>query len=248
METITSIHGWHIPYHWVHAGGKKILLSCHGFGSSKAGTAIGELKKLLPPLGVDVISFDFPAHGESDSGYDGLRIPYCLDDLAEVERFVLRQCPGAEIFYFGSSFGAYNILLYLSSYPHAGSTALLRSSAVVMPEIVRGWGESPAMKASLEERGYFVPDHEYIMEMRVSRAFLDDLAQWDVFERYRPGTARLRMIHGVKDSVAPYDAAVRFAEYAGAELVTMPEGDHPLMGPGEMERMLELAVETFVNG
>ena len=39
------------------------------------------LHRALPERGIGVWSFDFPAHGDSPMGQEGLRVPFCMDDL-----------------------------------------------------------------------------------------------------------------------------------------------------------------------
>lgn len=204
------------------------------------------LNEEMPKHGVGVFSFDLPAHGESPVGQEGLRVPNCLEDLAAVEAEVQRRAPGAEIAYFGSSFGAYLALLYLAEYPHQGRRAFLRSSAVTMPQLVDSWVGSRA-EEDLVRQGYFVPDHEYVREMRITPAFLADLNRYDVFDRYRRGMAQLFMIHGGKDLVAPPEDARRFAVYAGASFYLVPDGEHNLMGEGELATVLHCA-ERFLLG
>lgn len=237
-----SIHGYDIPVRMVWEGQQKVLLVCHGFGSSTGSLMVEALAETLPPQGIGVVAFDFPAHGESPAGAESLRIPSCLDDIAAVEQDILRRKPDARLSYFGSSFGAYCLLLYLSERPHEGRTAVLRSSAVAMPELIRKWVDERA-ETDLDEKGYFVPDYDYQREMRITRAFLEDLRKYDVFSRKWGEGTSLRMVHGEKDDVASVDEARRFAALSGAELRVFPEGDHHLMGPGELEQVLELAIE-----
>ena len=242
--TLQSKQGYDIPCvsHW--QGEKKVLIVCHGFGSSKESPMVQALNREMPRHGMGVVSFDFPSHGESPVWQEGLRVPYCIEDLAAVEAYVREKDPAAEIGYFGSSFGAYITLLYLSLRPHHGGKAMLRSSAVGMPALVDTWVDARA-KAEMAERGYFVPDYDYVREMRVTPDFLRDLSEYDVFRRYRPGAAELHMVHGAKDSVAPPEAARRFAETFGAELRMLPNGEHNLMGEGELEQVLAFAAEVF---
>lgn len=242
--TLQSRQGYAIPCvsHW--QGEKKVLIVCHGFGSSKESPMVQALNREMPRHGVGVVSFDFPSHGESPVWQEGLRVPYCIEDLAAVEGWVREQDAGAEIGYFGSSFGAYTTLLYLSLCPHKGEKAFLRSSAVGMPSLVDTWVDDRA-RADMARQGYFVPDYDYVREMRVTPAFLEDLAEYDVFRRYKAGTASLFMVHGAKDSVAPPEAAVRFAETFGAQLRMLPNGEHNLMGKGELEQVLAYAAEVF---
>ena len=83
--------------------------------------------------------------------------------------------------------------------------------------------------------------------MRITPAFLDDLAEYNLFTRYRQGSAQVAMVHGGQDQVAPVKAAQRFATRFGARLTILPQGEHNLMGAGELEQVLSLAV-AFLQG
>ena len=243
-ETLTSKQGYDIVCHNNWTGEEKVLIACHGFGSSKDGLMIQALNRYMPVRRIGVFSFDFPSHGESPVWQEALRVPYCIEDLAAVEVHVRTMAPKAEILYFASSFGAYIMLNYLASHSHTGRRAFLRSSAVAMPKVVEQW-VGPKERALMERQGYFVPDYDYVREMRVTPAFLKDLEEYDIFSLYRPGETRLRMIHGGRDSVAPLADARRFAEIFGVELMEIPGGEHDLMGEGELERVLKAAVDFF---
>ena len=169
---------------------------------------------------------------------------YCIDDLEQVEQAILAQDPAAEIGYFSSSFGAYITLLRLARDPRPGARAFLRAAAVTMPDLVETWVDQPAREA-LDRQGYFVPDYDYVREMRLSRAFLEDLSQGDVFARWRPELAELVMVHGTQDSVVPVEGVRRFAKTFGARLTEFPQGEHPLLGPGEAEQILTMAGDLF---
>lgn len=236
-ERLNSKHGYEIPTQAIWSGEERVVIACHGFGSSKASPMIQALNQALPSKGCGVVSFDFPAHGESPVWQEGLRVPYCIDDLAVVEDYVRAQRPQAKIGYFGSSFGAYITLLYLSQAAVHGERAFLRSAAVDMPALVDTWVDQKA-REDMARQGYFVPDYDYVREMRVTPAFLQDLEAYNVFERYKAGTAALSMVHGGQDSVAPYQAAQTFAAASGADFHTLPQGEHNLMGEGELEQVL----------
>ena len=242
--TIDSPHGWPIACRLDWDGQERVVIVCHGFGSSKDSVMGQALAQTAPERGLGVLRFDLPAHGDSPVWEDGLRVPCCLDDLAAVEDWVHARAPGTETVLFGSSFGAYLVLLYLADRPRPGARAFLRSAAVSMPQLVGGWVDDRA-RADLARQGWFRPDYDYVREMRVSRAFLDDLAAHDPFAAFRPGLASVRMAHGERDTVAPLADAARFAERFGADLHVFPQGDHHLMGPGEAEEVLALALSFF---
>ena len=233
---LQSVHGYEIPCHATYGGEDRALIVCHGFGSSKSSPMVQALEQYMPQRGIGVYSFDFPAHGDSPT-WD-LRVPYCIDDLAAVEAHVRSAAPDADIFYFASSFGAFILLNYLSSRSHAGKRAMLRSAAVAMGGLVDTWVDEKAKK-EIGEKGYFVPDYDYVREMRVTPAFLRDLADYDVFRTYRPGETEVFMVHGSRDSVAPPEAAWEFAAQK------IPEGEHDLMGPGQLDQVLAAADSFF---
>ena len=134
-EWVVSRHGYRIACRNNWDGQNQVAIVCHGFGSSKNSPMVQALDQTLPAHGIGVYSFDFPAHGESPVGEEGLRVPFCIDDLAEVEAHLLARNPQAEISYFASSFGAYITLLYLAQHPHRQRKAFLRSAAVTMPAL-----------------------------------------------------------------------------------------------------------------
>ena len=245
-EVCKSLHGYDIPCcnHW--SGEPNVILVCHGFGSSKESPMVQALNQEMPKHGVGVYSFDFPGHGESPVWEEGMRVPFCVDDLAAVEQRVRSMAPEAKLGYFGSSFGAYITLLYLGTRPHAGDKAMLRSAAVSMPRLVEQWVDQRA-REEMARQGYFVPAYDYVREARIPPAFLRDLEEHDVFAQYKAGQAQLRMVHGGRDDVAPLADARRFAETFGAELTVLEKGEHNLMGPGELEAVLRLAWTFFAR-
>lgn len=241
---LKSRHGYGIPCRWNWDGQEQVVVVCHGFGSSKESPMAQAVAKELPRLGMGVVRFDFPAHGESPVWQEGLRVPYCIDDLETVEQAVLSQAPGTEIGYFSSSFGAYITLLRLIRDPRKKARGFLRSAAVTMPALVSAWMDDRA-QADLARQGYFVPSYDYVRQMRLTDAFLKDLREGDIFAGWRPELAELAMVHGGQDSVVPVEGVRQFAQRFGAHLTEFPHGDHGLMGDGEAEEVLALAGAFF---
>jgi predicted alpha/beta hydrolase family esterase len=59
--------------------------------------------------------------------------------------------------------------------------------------------------------------------------------------------AEIAMIHGDADESASFEDAKRFAEQVGAKLTVVEGGKHRLMRPGQMELVLETAIEFFTE-
>lgn len=244
QENLRSRHGYAIPCRWDWQGEQQVVIVCHGFGSSKDSPMAQMVAAALPPLGMGVVRFDFPAHGDSPVWQEGLRVPFCIDDLETVEQAIWAQAPQTKICYFASSFGAYITLLRLARDPRPDARAFLRAAAVTMPDLVDSWLDDRA-RADLDRQGYFVPDYDYVREMRVTRDFLQDLAQGNVFAQWRQDLAQLAMVHGTLDAVVPVAGPRRFAQTFGAALTELPQGEHPLMGEGEAQQVLDLAKAFF---
>ena len=242
--TLQSIHGHAIPCHLTYSGEDRLLIVCHGFGSSKSSPMVQALERTMPEKGIGVLSFDFPAHGESP--VDELRETWCIDDLETVEAYAASLAPQGEVDYFASSFGAFTLLNYLSARPHRGRKAMLRSAAVAMGRLAESWaGEKE--RADMEKQGYFIPDYDYVRPMRVTPLFLRELKERDLFQVYRPGPTEIFMVHGGMDSVASPEDAREFAQRFGIPLLEIPQGEHDLMGPGQLDRVLAAALDFFLG-
>lgn len=250
-ETILSKNNYNISCLNGICGSEKIVvIISHGFGSSKESPTALAMAEALTSRGIGAFAYDFPGHGESPVGGEMLRIENCLDDLAAVEEHVSRLAPEAEIMYFSSSFGAYINLIYLAKRPHKGRKSFLRAAAVNMPGIFRD-GETPELKKQLNEQGYFILDEDCVRPLKITKGFCDDLEAHDVFSLYKPGLikseVKIAMIHGDADESASFEDARQFAIQAGASLTIVEGGSHRLMGPGQMELVLETAIKFFTE-
>lgn len=242
IERITAKQGFQVPGLNAIDGEQKVVLMAHGFGSEKRGHTPLFMTEGLKQAGFGVYGFDFPAHGDSPLDGDQLNMENCIDSYAAAEARALELAPGAEIFYFGSSFGAYTTLLYLAARPHQGQRAYLRSAAIDMPQLI--WRVAEEEGEAFRRDGYCDLTY-YNRPLKLTRAFCEDLSHYDVFEQYQTGTAQLRMIHGEQDSTASPEAARKFAAEKGAELIMVPGAEHRLMELGNPERALQAAIDFF---
>ncbi len=248
--TITSKHGYEIPVvSEISTHDSKIVIAVHGFCSHKLSTTVMMLLRHLPKQGIGVISFDFPSHGDHSEGGESFRVKNCLDDLRTVENYIAARFPGVEIMYFGSSFGAYITMLYLSRGRGNGTKAFFRSAAVNMPELFLD--PTPEELASLKDKGYIMIE-DCDRPIRLTQGFVDDMAAnnlFEIFERSRDiiedSGIMIKMIHGDCDESIAYERAAEFAEKFDIELVTVPGGDHRLMTPGAPKRVLDEALSLF---
>lgn len=246
-ENIPGRNGYEIPCIFNLTGSeKRIVIISHGFGSSKSSPTAQAVLAALPEVGIGACAFDFPSHGESPAPGEALRLSNCLDDLAAVEAYLLRQNPDAEIAYFSSSFGAYVNLIYLSSRKHAGKKSFLRCTAVDMAAILRR-GITPERMTELNKNGFFIMDEGYVRPLKITKQFLGDLDGHDLFRLCRPGMAEIKMIHGAVDETAPILDARRFARFVGADLTQVEGADHRFQIPGGLDLVVGQAAGFFTR-
>ena len=216
---------------------ERILIVAHGFASSKESPNVNMLMRELAPNNIGVIAFDFPAHGDSPADGDYLTTDNCTNDLKAVAELVAEKYPHGEICYFGSSFGAYIIMLYLMKYHVTGAKVFMRSAAVDMHEFFEDL--SPAQQKEMEQKGYIMLEYDNVPSLKLTRDFVEDLRNHNLFESFTSEGNTLKMIHGSSDEDVDYSNAADFARKFGIELITVPGGDHRLSIPGAPEKVLE---------
>ena len=234
------------PYDCIIKGDeKKIVIVSHGFGSSRGSTTVETIKRVMPEVGIGVLAYDFPGHGDSAPGKPELRIENCLDALAAMEEMAREKAPDADICYFSSSFGAYITLIYLMKREHSGKKAFFRSAAVNMPDIYRKLEEQ--QEKELKTRGYTEVDHGFDRPVIITAGMRKDFSENDVFEMYKPGKTKIRMISGTDDEVIDPEAMRRFADKFSIDITWVEGGDHGLSIPGAEDKVMALAKEFFLG-
>ena len=221
----------------------QVVIIAHGFGSSMQSPTAQMVLEALPKVGIGTIAFDFPAHGASGVDGDVLSVENCIKDLEAVEEYVREKCPNAKVSYFGSSFGAYITLLYLSAHPDKDGKAFLRSAAVNMHVVFENPTEAESF--ALAQQGHLIIN--YGTPLKLTAKFIDDLKSHDLFQLYRPGLAEVMMIHGDCDETIDYDKAMAFANKFDISLITVEGGDHRLSADGMPEAVVMTAIDFYMN-
>ena len=232
-----------------------IVIAVHGFTSSKESPTYRMLLECLPFVDLGVICIDLPGHGTQESLKETLRIPGALDSIEAAERYVRQEYPGCEVFYFGSSFGAYLTGLYISTREHAGRKLFWRSAAVNMPTLFHSEDPSPEELRHMEElkeQGYFDVTMEDHRPVRIIEEMYNDLLQNDLFEKFdadRFGKHQVFMAHGTGDEVIDPEAAGRFSEQFGIPVHWFPGEGHSIAAdPADPDRVMDLAISFYLHG
>ena len=233
---------------------KGVVVAVHGFTSSKESATVQMLLNRLPMAGFGVIGIDLPGHGIEEAVEEELRIKGALDSIEAAEKYAASLYPGHPVFFFGSSFGAYLLALYISLRPHIGERLFFRSAAVNMPKLFikdNPAGQEKEWMDDLEALGYFDVVMDGGRPVRVTRAFYDDLASNDLFSEFsltRYGNNHAAMAHGRCDDVIDPSAAKHFAEKFGIPITFFEGEGHSLSNdPATPGKVADLAVRHFLR-
>lgn len=221
----------------------KVLIIVHGFASSKESPTVNMLMKELIKHDMGVIALDLPAHGDSPVDGDFLRLENCIKDLKDIESFARKNCPNAEICYFGSSFGAYIIMQYLMKYQIKGVRVFMRSAAVDMHEVMLDF--TADQQEVLKADGYIMLEYDNVPSLKITQDFVDDLESHNLFNEFTVKDVAFKMIHGSEDEDVDYSYAKAFSEKYNIDLITIAGGDHRLSIPGAPEKVLEETINFF---
>lgn len=233
---------------------KGMIIMIHGFTSSKSCATAELLFRTMPHAGFGVITYDQPGHGVEEALSDELRIENCKDSLACVEDFVSENYKDVPIYYFGSSFGAYITCLYISTRVHKGKKAFLRSAAVNMPDLILNplkevWNEE--IKDDLYEKGYIEPDLGLGDTIKISKGFLKDLSQnnlYEIFNNEKFGHTDLEFVHGEMDPVVNLKFTYDFAKQFGFKINVIPGEGHSICDKAESpDEVAAFALKFYTN-
>ena len=229
---------------------KGIVIAVHGFSSSKECRTYQVLLQKLPSAGLGMIGIDLPGHGKEESYEETLRVEACKDSIAAAEEFIKVSFPALPVYYFGSSYGAYVIGLYISTREHCGRKAFFRSGAVNMPELFIKDEPTPEEQEKLnrlKEYGFFYHslDDEH-QPVKITQGFYDDLANNDLFEIFNPsryGITGVSMAHGTMDTVIDPQKARLFAEKFDVPIHYFENEGHSLENAAD--KVVDLAIMFY---
>lgn len=226
---------------------QEIIIACHGFAGDKESSAIERLANEMIKNNVGVICFDFPGHGKSEVNAEKLTINNCIQDVNDIEKFVIDTYGNIPISIFSTSFGAYITLINIARNNKKYKNIILRAPAIRMGEIYK----NALLREGLDEykeRGYTKLGFE--REMLIPYSFLEELERNDIFKIFEnKEIPNMYIIQGDKDDIAPINDTKEFIEEhkQNIKLFIIPGADHRMKGPGELEKAIEYSKKIILR-
>ncbi|MBO5183141.1 MAG: hypothetical protein J6B64_01960 [Bacilli bacterium] len=209
-----------------------IIIACHGFDSKKDG---GTIKKLSSSINALIISFDFPAHGESNQE---LSLKKSIEYLKEIINYTKNNYDG-KISLFGSSFGAYVILQLLNSNDINYENIFLKSAAINMDKILKDILIEEDIK-EYEKKGYTIKNRN--KKMIIPYKFYQELCNNKV-NKTSFINRNIYLFHGTSDDTAPYEDILKY-ELPNVHIIELQGANHSF-NEEEMEEMTNHIKKTL---
>ena len=232
-----------IPYIWnVRPEHKLVLLCLHGYVGSKESNVITALRESLDAKGIGVVTFDWPAHGESEVPDADLTVENCLVDMETVLAW-LHERVNVPISCFATSFGGYLATIYRHEYPEVFQHLILRSPALKMAEILRGLLTEQEFTALMAGEEIV---QGFDRKIKIGKAFYESLCRHDAYTPVPPHTENMLILQGDADAVVDPQDTIAYAHKNDIQLVLFPGADHFYQDPGEKERIVS-ETEAFLQ-
>lgn len=242
---IEGKNGYDICYQESIPDPDSIIIALHGFAGDKESSCISMLEKTAKTMGIGLVKFDWPAHGESKTNGFNLTIDNCLSDLDTVIKYVQQRFPTSKLLAFATSFGGYLTLLYNYKHPEVFDHILLRSPAIRMGKVMsENILKEETKQEELKKNGFVNEGFERVIE--VTEDFVQQLNEHDVLKLYEnKWLNNISIIHGTADDLVPFSDSEKFAKDHGCTLYPVVGADHRYKKDGELERVMDIAVKVF---
>lgn len=218
---------------------KKIIIACHGFGGDKESLTITDLAEEMILKNIAVVSFDFPAHGESKLDGKELTIENCINNINTIYRYSKKF--NAPISLFARSFGAYVNLINIARNNNEFQEIVLRSPAIEMAKILK----EVLLKESFskyKENGHTILGFE--RKMKIPYSFYEELLNNNINKIYDDiEIHKMHIIQGNKDEIAMIEDTIKFVENHKnqIELNIIDNGDHRMKSPELRQKVMSYA-------
>lgn len=224
----------------------KIVLFFHGFGGHKDNKAAERFATLVTSKekNTGIITFNWPCHG--DDIKKKLNLSDCDAYLESVIDHIRTVICTDNIYAYGTSFGGYLCLKYISEKGNPFKKLAFRCPAINMYDVIM-------TKVMNEDNFRAIEKGKDAMvgfdrKILIGRSFLDELKEADITKReYIDFADDMMIIHGTKDEIVPFESSQKFCEDNVIEFIPMENADHRFVDLDKMNRANHMIMEFFQN-
>lgn len=186
------------------------VLAVHGFAGSKESAAIEGLASIVCEKGLNVLTYDLPAHGVRTESAEQLAAERCIGEMIAVERYI-EQRLGGEMYAFATSFGGMCLLHRLEQAADRFKKILLRVPAVNMARslvTITAMTDRDFSMEKAKEQGFVI---RMAKEYRIPYHFYEQLLQCHCLrESAKWNSGRIFTVYAEKDELVDVADTERF--------------------------------------
>ena len=240
LATSNAWGGDRIAYRRIRGQGPTILW-LGGFLSDMNGSKIARLSEEAQARGWDFLCFDYFAHGETGGDFANARVGRWRANVLAVAD-ALTDGPVIAV---GSSMGAHMLSLLIQGRPGKVAAAGFLAPAADFVTALMLPNLSPEEQRQLQVSGvHMMPGYDRPVPM--SQAFFDEAAEHRVLDAPIAFDGPLRLLHGMRDDVVPWQHGVRLMQTLtsdDARMELIKDGDHRLSRPQDLDRLVEMVAD-----
>jgi len=226
----------------IGAPGRIGLVWLGGFHSDMLGEKASALHEAAGKAGRSYLRFDYTGHGESDGDFASGTISQWREDAL----LAIDQLTDGPLLLVGSSMGGWMALLAALARPHRVRGLLLLAPAPDFTERLMWSRFDENVKRQIMEEGAWIRPSAYDDEgYPITRALIEDGAQWSILNAPIEFDGPVRIIHGGFDTDVPPDHSRLLADKLTTPDLTwtlVKDGDHRLSRPQDIDRMVREAL------
>ncbi len=222
----------------------RVIIFCHGFGGHKDNHAAETFasRAVAKRKGTAVVTFDWPCHG-SDARKN-LLLEDCDTYLGIVVAYCKKRFDCNELYAYGTSFGGYLLLKYLSEHGNPFRKVALRCPAIDMTSTLLG------VVASQEDLQRLAAGKPILVgfdrKVKIGPDFVAALKEADIREReFFDFADDILIIHGTADEIVPFEDSQIFADNNVIELVPIEGADHRFHDPKKMDAAIARIISFY---
>lgn len=220
----------------------RVVMGVHGFGGCAADDIQVSLSKEMELFDSAVFRFDFPAHGESPVGSEGLTLRNCVDSVLAVAECARERFPQVQdLCIFATGFGAFVVLNAVEELLALPGNLRL----VVQTPSVR-MDETLLAMRGLSQQTLWALDRFTIPAPRpfdVTYRFYEELRENSVMTAF---PVPMLILHGERDDYIQQEDILAFRRMnRDAKLVLIPGASHRFLEEGAWDMVLDLTRDWF---
>lgn len=217
------------------------LLWLGGFLSDMHGAKIAVLSAAARDQGWDFLCFDYFGHGETGGDFAQARAGRWRDNVLAVVD-ALTDGPIAAV---GSSMGGHMLASLIKARPgKVAAAGFIAPAADFVTKLMLPSLSPEAQRELLVSGVYMMPGYD--RPVPLSQAFFDEAAQHEVLNEPIPFDGPVRILHGMKDDVVPWQHGVRLLDNLTSpdgRMILVKDGDHRLTRDQDLELLVEMVTD-----